>query len=164
MGPGYGGDTLDDHFMAALGEVTNATPTPATEPAVIHTIVSANPALTKLIRSREKAMQAREVEHQRKQEAAKVAAAREKQAAKGWIEDNVDGARVVVLTHTWKPAKNADGTKVRVAGMRLTAADVKSREADAKVKALQNGKVAVSGDQVSFFVYHNTVLLTPIQT
>ncbi|KAJ7716424.1 hypothetical protein B0H16DRAFT_1741235 [Mycena metata] len=144
MGPGLRHDTLDDHFNAALGEVTNAAP--AAKPTVIHSIVSANPALTKLIRSREKAMQAREAEHQRKQEAAKVAAARQQQAAKGWIEDNVDGARVVVLTRARKPAKNADGTEVRVAGMRLTAADVRAREADAKMlKALQNGKMAVSG-------------------
>ncbi|KAJ7728067.1 hypothetical protein B0H16DRAFT_1734836 [Mycena metata] len=144
MGPGSRRDTLDDHSTAALGEVTNAAP--AADLGVIHNIGRADPALTKLIRSREKGMQAREAEHQRKQEAAKVAAAREKQAAKGWIEDNIDGARVVVLTRARKPAKNADGTEVRVAGMRLTAADVRAREADAKVlKALNNKKTPASG-------------------
>ncbi|KAJ7761381.1 hypothetical protein B0H16DRAFT_1719547 [Mycena metata] len=116
MGPGSRHDTLDDHFNAALGEVTNAVP--AAEPTVIHSIVSANPALTKLIRSREKAMQARANNRPRR--------ARSR----------------TMLTL----AKNADGTEVRVAGMRLTAADVRAREADAKMlKALQNGKMAVSG-------------------
>ncbi|KAJ7750624.1 hypothetical protein B0H16DRAFT_1460721 [Mycena metata] len=144
MGPGSRRDTLDDHSTAALGEVTNAAP--AADLGVIHNIGCADPALTKLIRSREKGMQAREAEHQRKQEAAKVAAARKKQAAKGWIEDNIDGARVVVLTRARKPAKNADGTEVRVAGMRLTAADVRAREAEAKVlKALNNKKTPASG-------------------
>ncbi|KAJ7702493.1 hypothetical protein B0H16DRAFT_1483189, partial [Mycena metata] len=146
MGPGSRRDTLDDHSTAALREVTNTAP--AADLGVIHSIVSANPALTKLIRSRDKGMQAREAEYQRKQEAVKVAAARERQAAKGWMEDNIDGARVICLTRARKPAKNPDGTAVHVAGMHLTAADVKARAADAKMlKALTSKKAPVPGGE-----------------